>query len=503
MGDEGYILQVRPDGIRLRTHEAKGVYYGIQALLAAIDDETTVPSEAAAPCCQIGDWPTFPFRGISCANPTNRWGYPNDPSYEVGDFNDFIYRTVARLKMNKVVFIVPEGMQFDSHPELSAPNAWSKDELRQFVDFAREHYIEVIPLVTVLGHASWFTVTHKELVEPANDHNIACVRLPETNALIADVMAEVVEVFEPEMVHLGMDECWWKTLDKPEEERCPRCGEDWPQIVAQQATFFHDLLAEKGIRTMMWDDMLLPEHNGGAPYHTARALGGIPTDMVITNWSAGLAPNSSKRFADAGLTVIRSNSHGIPRAEAPYVIGNMMGLWSKIPWLTDTYHKTSATYSYLALPQAAEFSWNVDPKLTSRGIDRDMLAERADSVMRRIALQPSPNVGAEQTAIDLTEAFNGDAKGLSALDDGETEIAGVGFEVTYEAVTVADDPVTVPVGAEAAEIDLLVSCDLARGEWEEFTKRFREKDGNLGVLIGTVEFALSDGTTEALELRYG
>jgi hypothetical protein len=461
---------------------------------------------------------------VSIPNPTSRWGHPNDAWFDVGEFNEFVFRTMARQKLNKLVFIVPEGIEFESHPELAAPNAWSKEELRTFIDFARRHYIEVIPLVTVLGHAGWFTVKHKELVEPGNDHNIACVRLPETNALIRDVIEEVVELFEPRTFHLGMDECWWTTLNLPEEERCPRCGEDWPTIVAEQATLFHDMLAEKGIRTMMWDDMLLPEHNGGAPYHTARALPDIPKDMMITNWSAGLAPDSSKRFRDAGLLdVIRSNSRGVPRAEAPYVIGNMMGIWSKVPWLTDTYYRTSAGFSFLSLPQAAEFSWNVDPRLDGWGLDRGMLAERADSVLRRIALLPSPHASAEQTPIDLTSACNISTRGaepaapdrwfgappghdLSQIPRGEVEVGRTRFVISdaeKDAIAVTGGPVTVELNQPAAEIDLLVTCHLPADQHEAFTERFKPPDTMHGVKIGSVEFILEDGETDELPLLYG
>ncbi|MBN2450743.1 MAG: family 20 glycosylhydrolase [Lentisphaeria bacterium] len=502
-GPERYELDVTPAQIRVRAQGPEGLYYALQSLLAAVDAETRSPREAVAPCLSITDWPSFPFRGVSVSNPTNRWGHPNDAGYPVEDFCDFLYRTVARQKLNKVVFIVPEGMRFESHPELASPNAWSKNELRRLVAFAEEHYIELIPLVTVLGHANWFTIKHPELIEPGNQHNIACVRMPETNRLIADVIAEVIEVFRPRTFHLGMDECWWRTLDKPPEERCPRCGEDWPDIVAGQATFFHDLLARQGIRAMMWGDMLLPEHNGGAPYHTARALPRIPRDMIVTNWSAGLAPDSSKRFRDAGLTVVRANSQGVPRAEAPYVIGNMMGLWSKVPWLTDTYHKTAAVYSYLAIPQAAEFSWNVDPSPGARGMQRDMLRERADSVLRRMALRSSPHAGAEQTPIPLARAVNEKVEGLGALPLGALHAARIRFETLDRVVFAEEVPTQIPVAARAAEVNVLVGCHLPAEAYDAFTERFRRKESMGGVDVGSVVFTYADGTSESLPLLYG
>ncbi|MBM3497962.1 MAG: hypothetical protein FJX74_04750, partial [Armatimonadetes bacterium] len=229
--DDGYLLRVTPERAVVVARDAPGVYYGLQSLLAAIDEQTQVPGDAAAPGCEIVDWPSFPFRGVTMSNPTSRWGYPNDPWIDVDYVNDFVFRTMARAKLNRIVFIIAEGMEFDSHPELRAPRAWSKAELRTFVEACRENYIEVIPLVTVLGHANWFCIAHPELREAGHDENIACVRHPDTNPLILDVIDEVVELFQPTTFHLGMDECWWNTLSLPEAERCPRCQTDWPDIV--------------------------------------------------------------------------------------------------------------------------------------------------------------------------------------------------------------------------------------------------------------------------------
>ncbi|MGQ9729766.1 MAG: glycoside hydrolase family 20 zincin-like fold domain-containing protein [Candidatus Zipacnadales bacterium] len=507
IGDEGYILRVTPQRLVLVARSARGVYYGLHSLLAAIDAETRVPAEAAAPCCEVVDWPSFAYRGASVSNPTSRWGHPNDAWMDVQRFNDFVYRTFARQKLNKLVFIVGEGMEFESHPELRAPHAWSKAEIKAFLDFARDNYIEVIPLVTVLGHANWFTVRHRELVEPGNDHNIACVRLPETNALISEVFEEVIDLFEPTTFHIGMDECWWTTLNLPEAERCPRCKTDWPDIVAEQAIRYHDLLAQHGIRAMMWGDMLLPEHNGGPPYHTARALERIPKDMLIANWSTSIAPNSNKRFCEAGLTVVRSNSWGVPRNDRPYVIGNMMGLWSKAPWLVDTYYEGSTSYSFLSLIPASEFAWNIDPRLNGRGLDRDLLDERADSVLRRIALQPSPNDSATQTPLDLSPALAMmEGIDLSSLPTGEITVGRVTFRLPQPisgiALTEVAQSVVLPLGQKASSVFLLATCHISEGDRQAFTTQFHKPESLGGVHIGTVTFTLASGTRSELPLLY-
>jgi hypothetical protein len=209
--------------------------------------------------------------------------------------------------------------------------------------------------------------------------------------------------------------------------------------------------------------------------------------MLIANWSSTLAADSNKRFRDLGLSVVRSNSMGVPRNDAPYVIGNMQGLWNKMPWLVDTYYKGSVGFSYLSLIPSAEFAWNVDPRLDGRGLDRALLDERAESVLRRIALQPSPSEGAAQTPLDLSAVADLHADGsgdpaidLSPLPQGEASAARTRLTLPADrkvvALTQPGHEVAIPLNAPAAEVRLLITCHIAEGDVEAFSKQFRRRE---------------------------
>jgi hypothetical protein len=264
---------------------------------------------------------------------------------------------------------------------------------------------------------------------------------------------------------------------------------------------------------MMWGDMLLPEHNGGAPYHTSRALERLPRDIQIANWSWSLARDSNKRFRDLGFTVVRSNSLGVPRDDRPYVSGNMQGLWAKMPWLTDTYYRGSEGFSYLTLLQASEFAWNTDPRLGGRDLDAGMLDERADSVLRRIALQPAPQASAVQTEIDLAAVadFVADGSGdpavdLSALPTGEVTVARIRFRVPADRRIVAlakpGGEVRIPLNQRAASLHMLVACHVAQEDREAFLKRFRDPTLSQGVPVGALQMRLGNGDPSTELLGY-
>jgi hypothetical protein len=377
----------------------------------------------------------------------------------------------------------------------------------------------------VLAHANWFTLAHKDLWEDGEYH-IACVSNPATQKLLCEVYDEIIDVFKPKFMHIGMDEAWWKTLDTPPEKRCKLCaGKPKWQIVADQATRFRDYLASKGIRAMMWGDMLLEEHNGGAPYHSAKALGLIPRDIIIGNWSTSLAPASSKWFKDAGHEVIQSNSIGVNREQADWVIGNMMGIWMKNAWLTDTNFRGAQGFSFLSLANASEFSWNmcedvVDPM---KRIRRDVLEDVADAALRQLALRPEPAASGRQFSVPISAICNfsrtagtppsranwfdmGREDDLRDLPQVVT-LAGVTFNILpatapQNAIAPWPAPVIIPIHDRVAGLYFLQGCHLDEKDREPFLKRFQKKDSMMGIKVGGYRIRYEDRTEAEVDMRY-
>ncbi len=523
--EEGYRLEITPAQVRISAGDPRGIFAGIQTFLQVLAQTTQVVSEPKAPAMTVQDHPSLRIRAATMSIPCNRWGHPNNAYVSPEFFCDFLARTLIRWKYNTLVLIVGNGMKFDSHPECSGPAAWSKDEVRRVLDFCRQNYLDVVPLQTVLGHANWFTLAHKDLWEDG-DYHIACVSNPATQKLLHGVYDEIIDVFKPKFMHLGMDEAWWKTLDAPAEKRCKLCaGKPKWQIVADQAAHFRDYLAARGIRAMMWGDMLLEEHNGGAPYHSAKALDAIPRDIVICNWSTSLAPASSKRFRDAGHEVIQSNSVGVNRQQADWIVGNMMGIWVKNPWLTDSYFRGAQGYSFLSLVNASEYSWNVSDDVSDsmKKIQHELIRGFADSALRQLALRPEAPSDRQRPVV-ITPVCNITRSGgapparerwlghepqqdLHALPE-KLSAGGMSFELLPatgppNAVAAFEHPVVIPVNARVASLYFLQGCDLPETDREAFLKRFHKKEAMAGVLIGAFRIQFQDGTTDTMDIRYG
>ncbi len=205
---------------------------------------------------------------------------------------------------NSLILEVGGAMEYKKHPEinefwvesckelfeysckarnLQQSQAWGKDSIhiengggkflsqatvKEICDYARAHGLEPIPEVPSLSHADYLIAGRKELAERPEDPypDTYCPQNPKCYEILFEVMDEVIAVFEPKVMHIGHDECYVSGV-------CPRCkGKRSAVLYAEDIKKIHGYLAARGIRTMMWAEMLLNSYDekwnpaGGARY---------------------------------------------------------------------------------------------------------------------------------------------------------------------------------------------------------------------------------------------
>jgi hypothetical protein len=103
---------------------------------------------------------------------------------------------LAERKYNMVLIDVGDGIKYESHPEISAPDAWDKDFLKKKLDEMRALGLEPIPKLNFsCAHFTWMKKYRK------------IVSTPEYYQFASDVIREVCEAFDhPRFIHLGLDE---------------------------------------------------------------------------------------------------------------------------------------------------------------------------------------------------------------------------------------------------------------------------------------------------------
>jgi hypothetical protein len=203
----------------------------------------------------------------------------------------------------------------------------------------------------------------------------------------------------------------------------------------------------------------------------------------------------------------------------------MMGVWTKNPWLTNSYFRGAQSYSFLSLVQAAELSWNVDEDITRETwrLRREIIEAVEQTALRQLAMRPEPAASGEQRSIAISALYNLSTAagvpptrerwfGLTPQEDlrglpASVSLAGVTFNVLpakgqLNAIAFSEKPVTIPVNERVASLYFLQGCHLDEKDREAFLKRFQKKEAMTGVLLGAYRIRYGDGSETTMDIRY-
>lgn len=208
---------------------------------------------------------------------------------------------LADVGVNVLIPEVNYHFTYRSHPELQGEDPVTWDGARGLVAACREHGIRLIPQFQCLGHQSWAETTFPLLIRyPQFDETPGqypkntgiycrswCPQHPEVNPIIFALFDELLEAFEADALHVGMDEVFLIA-----SEFCPRCkGHDPARLFAQAVQDYHAHLVQmRGVEMLMWGDRLLDGKATGyglweaSENGTHPAIDLIPKDIIICDW---------------------------------------------------------------------------------------------------------------------------------------------------------------------------------------------------------------------------
>ncbi|MBN1806803.1 MAG: family 20 glycosylhydrolase [Sedimentisphaerales bacterium] len=208
---------------------------------------------------------------------------------------------LARLGVNVIVGEINYGYRYKSHPELAGDNASDAKAIKDLLAVCRRHKIRLIPQFQCLGHQSWAKNTAPLLTNypqfdetpgkyPDNEGIYCrswCPLHTQVNTVVFALMDELIEVFEADAFHVGMDEVFLIG-----ENDCQRCkGKDKAKLFAKAVNDYYNHIAGKHkIEMLMWGDRLIDagKINYGkweaSANDTAGAVDMINKNIIICDW---------------------------------------------------------------------------------------------------------------------------------------------------------------------------------------------------------------------------
>ena len=208
---------------------------------------------------------------------------------------------LAKVGINLLVFEVDYNYEYVSHPELRGDDPVSRETVKKVVAMCRDLKIRLIPEFQSLGHQSWEGKTFPLLTKypefdetpgqyPGNKDIYCrswCPLHPDVNPIIFSLYDELIEVFEADALHVGMDEVFLIG-----SEFCPRCkGKDPAELFAKSVNDIHQhLVKERGVEMLMWADRFLDGAATGygeweaSMNNTYPAIDLVPKDIIMCDW---------------------------------------------------------------------------------------------------------------------------------------------------------------------------------------------------------------------------
>jgi len=200
----------------------------------------------------------------------------------IKEFTDF----AARNGYNSLTLYLEGRIRTPGFPYPEKAESYTTDQMAEVVAYAADRDIDVIPVVSTLGHAELF-LRYPELAHLAETRGgvsgrfehcpaqVFCPSQEDTYRFFRDYLSEICRIFPSPYFHVGCDETW----DMGSCELCVdrlRHGESQADIYAKHLLDVHRIITgELGKRMIIWDDMF--EFYPGA-------LEKLPHDIILACW---------------------------------------------------------------------------------------------------------------------------------------------------------------------------------------------------------------------------
>ena len=246
---------------------------------------------------------------------------------------------LAARGVNLLIAEMDYNYAYASHPELRGDDPIAKETVKKILALCRRYRIRLIPEFQSLGHQSWAEKTFPLLIKhpdfdespgryPGNKDIYCrswCPLHPDVNPIVFDLMDELIDDFEADALHVGMDEVFIIA-----DDACPRCrGKNKAELFAKAVNDLHGHLAGKrGVEMWMWADRFIDgEATGYGEWEASKngtypALDMVPRDIVMCDWhyetkyGSMTGHPSVAMFLEKGFRVLPTSFRNVRAAKA-------------------------------------------------------------------------------------------------------------------------------------------------------------------------------------------
>ena len=275
--DESYTLEITTSRATLTAPNALGALHGLQTFLQLIEP---TPAGFAVPAITIQDQPRFPWRGLLID--VSRHFIP----IEVLERN---LDGMAAVKMNVLHWHLSddEGFRVESkrfsklHQSGSEGQYYTQAEIRDFLAYARDRGIRVVPEFDMPGHSRSWLAAYPELASLpgpyragriANADTVMDPTRDQTYKFLDKFIGEMAALFPDAYFHIGGDEVNnkpWDSNPKIQEFIRAHGMKNNRDLQAYFNQRLQKIVSKHGKIMVGWDEVLHPD---------------LPKTVVVESW---------------------------------------------------------------------------------------------------------------------------------------------------------------------------------------------------------------------------
>jgi hexosaminidase len=241
---ESYKIKVTAKTITVTAVSSAGLYYAVQTLSQMIEDSGVA---AKIPEADIEDWPSLAYRGFMMD--MSHMQFPKIE--EIKKQIDFL----ARWKTNQYYFYSEASIEFDGYPLLMANARFSKEQVKEIIEYAKLRHIDVVPNMELYGHLhDLFKLEHYSDLSVTKYGGEFKPKDPRVKEILQDWIKQIAELFPSPFFHIGFDETWVIELE------AKKLNQTADQLYLDMLNQTTDMVEKQGKQAMVWADMLQKYH---------------------------------------------------------------------------------------------------------------------------------------------------------------------------------------------------------------------------------------------------
>ncbi len=420
MGAEAYSILATRSGLTVSARDPRGLFYGAVSVWQLL---TAPDADAGVPAMLINDEPRFAWRGLMLDSARH---------YQSPDFIRKFIDWMALHKLNVLHWHLTDDqawrLEIKKYPKLTSVGAWrvpagqapradidpatgkprviggfyTQDDVRAIVAYAAERHITIVPEIEMPGHASAAVVAYPELgvsrklpKEVPGDWGVYTTLFnaeESTFRFLEDVLAETIELFPGDYIHVGGDEAWkdeWIASPRIQARIRELGVKDEHGLQSYFITRAGKFLSAHGRKLVGWDEILEGGLAKDATVMSWRGIDGAITaskaghdtvlspapDLYLDHWQSDgdPAPGRSNVLTLKQVYEFNPVPDKIEQQDRKHILGVQANLWAE-------FMRSDDRIEYQAFPRAAalaEVAWSMPNRIDWQSFSERMPAQLA------------------------------------------------------------------------------------------------------------------------------